>query len=58
MMLTASVGAVDTLNTAMQSAATTIQGLVGNAVEYAIPVAGTILAITVGWRMFRNFTRG
>lgn len=58
MMLSATVGAVDTLNTAMQTAASTIQGLVGNAVEYAIPVAATILAITVGWRMFRNFTRG
>lgn len=55
---TTAVAATDTLVTAMGSAASTIQGLIGDAVEYAIPVAATILAITVGWRIFRNFTRG
>ena len=52
------VTAITALNTAMSSAAGDIQGIVGNAVQYAIPVAATILAITVGWRLFRNFTRG
>ena len=50
--------ATETLVTSMGTAATTIQSLIGNAVEYAIPVASTVLAITVGWRLFRNFTRG
>lgn len=58
MFLTGAVSAVDSLNTAMTSAASSIQGTVGNAVELALPVAATILAITVGWRLFRNFTRG
>lgn len=58
MFLTGAATATDTLVTAMGTAASSIQGLVGNAVENAIPVAATILAITVGWRLFRNFTRG
>ena len=27
-------------------------------ISYALPVAGAILVVTLGWRMFRNFTRG
>lgn len=50
--------AVSALSTAMSSAASEIQTVIGNAVNVALPVAGTILAITIGWRLFRNFTRG
>lgn len=50
--------AVSALSTAMSAAASSIEGVIGNAVNVALPVAGTILAITIGWRLFRNFTRG
>lgn len=58
MFLTGTVSAVDSLGTAMTSAASSIQGTLGTAIEAALPVAGTILAVTIGWRLFRNFTRG
>lgn len=58
MILTAAAGATDSLVAAMGTAATSIQGVVNSAVEVALPVAATILAITIGWRLFRNFTRG
>lgn len=50
--------ATSALITAMGNAATSIEGVVGQAVQVAIPVAATILVVTIGWRLFRNFTRG
>lgn len=50
--------AVSALSSAMTAAASSIEGVIGNAVQVALPVAATILAITIGWRLFRNFTRG
>ena len=50
--------AVSALSTAMSAAATQIESVIGNAINVALPVAGTVLAITIGWRLFRNFTRG
>ena len=50
--------AVSALSTAMSSAASSIEGVISNAVSVSLPIAGTILAITIGWRLFRNFTRG
>lgn len=52
------VTAIAALSSAMGTAASGVEGVIGTAVGHAVPVAGTILAITVGWRMFRNFTRG
>lgn len=52
------VTAVSALQSAMTSAASSIEGVIGTATNVAIPVAATILAITIGWRLFRNFTRG
>ena len=57
MFLTAPT-AVSSLSSAMGTAATTIEGLISTAVDSAIPIAATVLAITVGWRVFRNFTHG
>ena len=50
--------AIAALDTAMTAAAASVEGVIGNAVNVALPVAATILAITIGWRLFRNFTRG
>ena len=52
------VTAVSALQTAMTSAASNIEGVIGHATQVAIPVAATILAITIGWRLFRHFTHG
>ena len=50
--------AVSALSSAMTAAASSIEGVIGNAINVALPIAGTILAVTIGWRLFRNFTRG
>lgn len=47
-------GMIDGLTTA----AAQMQTSIGEIVPIALGVATTILVITVGWRLFRNFTRG
>jgi len=34
-----------------------ISGLLGPAVTAVLPIAGTILAIGVAWKLFKRFTR-
>lgn len=56
------VTAVDTVTSALTGALTTtannITSAIGSILPIALGVAGTILVITIGWRLFRNFTHG
>lgn len=54
---TASAG-VTGLISGLTTTASDMQSAIGDIVPIALPVAGTILVITIGWRLFRNFTRG
>lgn len=63
-IMLADVGAttVDTVTSALTGAMTTtannITSAIGSILPIALGVAGTILVITIGWRLFRNFTHG
>lgn len=46
------------LITGLTSTAASMQDAIGQVIPIALPVAGTILVVTIGWRLFRNFTRG
>jgi phage protein D len=46
------------LGTALTSAATAITTQVGDALPVALPVAGAILAVGIGWKIFKRFVRG
>lgn len=46
------------LGSALGAAATTVTGQVNGALPVALPVGGGILAIFVGWRIFKRFVRG
>lgn len=50
--------AITGMITALESTASQMQTSIGDILDVALPVAGTILVITIGWRLFRNFTRG
>lgn len=50
--------AITALTNALQTTADQMQSAIGDILPIALPVAGTILVITIGWRLFRNFTRG
>lgn len=54
--------AVETVTSALTGAMTTtannITSAIGSILPIALGVAGTILVITIGWRLFRNFTHG
>ena len=50
--------AVTALVSALTTTANDMQGAIGEILPVALPVAGTILVVTIGWRLFRNFTRG
>ena len=56
------VTAVDTVTSALTGAMTTtannITSAIGSILPIALGVAGTILVITIGWSLFRNFTHG
>ena len=56
------VTAADTVTSALTGAMTTtannITSAIGSILPIALGVAGTILVITIGWRLFRNFTHG
>lgn len=56
--LTAATNAgTDALISGLTTTASDMQGAIGQVVPIALGVAGTILVITIGWRLFRNFTR-
>ena len=50
--------AVTALTTALTATADQMQAGIASVLPIALPVAGTILVVTIGWRLFRNFTRG
>ena len=50
--------AVSALTTALSTTADQMESAIAAVLPIALPVAGTILVITIGWRLFRNFTRG
>lgn len=43
---------------ALSGAVTAINAQVGGALPIALPVAGAILAATIGWKLFKRFVRG
>lgn len=43
---------------AMGSTADEMLSAIGKVLPTALTVAGAILVVTLGWRLFRNFTRG
>ncbi len=46
------------LGTALTAAAAEVTEQVGGALPVALPVAAAILAVTVGWKLFKRFVRG
>lgn len=46
------------LGGSLSAAVTAITEQVGGALPIALPVAGAILAVTIGWRLFKRFVRG
>lgn len=43
---------------ALSGAVAEITEQVGGALPVALPVAGALLAATIGWRIFKRFVRG
>lgn len=62
MFLTATPSGMESITTALSSALTTTSNdmlsAIGSVLPTALTVAGAILVVTLGWRLFRNFTRG
>ena len=62
MFLTATPSGMESFTTALNSALTTTSNdmlsAIGSVLPTALTVAGAILVVTLGWRLFRNFTRG
>ena len=50
--------ASEALISTLTSTAAEMQTTIGQVVGVALPVAAGVLVITIGWRLFRNFTRG
>ncbi len=46
------------LNSALSTTSTDMLSAIGSVLPTALTVAGAILVVTLGWRLFRNFTRG
>lgn len=46
------------LNNALSTTSTDMLSAIGSVLPTALTVAGAILVVTLGWRLFRNFTRG
>lgn len=46
------------LTAILTSAATTLTAQIGSAAGVAIPVGVAVLAIGVGWRLFKRFAKG
>lgn len=59
---TSAVTSMESITTALNSALTTTSNdmlsAIGSVLPTALTVAGAILVVTLGWRLFRNFTRG
>jgi|GEM_PF-3038377 len=59
-MLSETVTTVETVTSALTSALTTtandMLSAIGSVLPKALTVAGAILVVTLGWRLFRNFT--
>lgn len=53
-----SVTLVTQLVNTLTTTATQMEGAIGDVMKVALPLAGSILVINIGWRLFRNFTRG
>lgn len=62
MFLTATPSGMESITTALNSALSTTSNdmlsAIGSVLPTALTVAGAILVVTLGWRLFRNFTRG
>jgi hypothetical protein len=46
------------LGSALTTAGAAVTTQVGSALPVALPIAGAILAVGVGWRIFRRFVKG
>ena len=46
------------LGSALSTAATAITTQVAAALPVALPVAGALLAVGIGWKVFKRFVRG
>ena len=46
------------LNSALTTTSTDMLSAIGSVLPTALTVAGAILVVTMGWRLFRNFTKG
>jgi hypothetical protein len=46
------------LGTALGDAAAQVTAQVGDALPVALPVGGGIIALFLGWRIFKRFVRG
>ena len=61
-MLSETNATVKTVTSALTSALTTtandMMSAIGSVLPKALTVAGAILVVTLGWRLFRNFTHG
>ena len=62
MFLTATATGMESITTALNSALSTTSNdmlsAIGSVLPTALTVAGAILVVTLGWRLFRNFTKG
>lgn len=62
MFLTSTATGMESITTALNSALSTTSNdmlsAIGSVLPTALTVAGAILVVTLGWRLFRNFTRG
>ena len=62
MYLTATATGMESITTALNSALSTTSNdmlsAIGSVLPTALTVAGAILVVTLGWRLFRNFTKG
>ena len=50
-------GTID-LGTSLAGAGTAITTQVGAVLPVALPIAGALIAVTIGWRYFKRFVRG
>ncbi len=57
-MLSAAATGTDALSTAITSVASDMQGQIGAILPAALGVGGTILVCTLGWKLFKKFTKG
>lgn len=46
------------LGTGLAAAGTSVEAQVNAALPIALPIAGALLAVTIGWKFFKRFVRG